>query len=214
MQSNFSFNHLRAAQLRCIVCNSNDDLNCVFNPASLESRQCPAATATGLNALCITRVVGGSQVIRDCGDGQTCDINDQTCNLCTNENGVLNQTGLPEHVCNRNVRMPSTRTSCVQCHGDLNSTCSVQQFGHNSIPCANADQRCFTRRSERLITRGCGTQHRTLCDDAQQCLFCNHDGCNNLAANNTLIPMASSANSLVTVAPMLVLGALAMLLRV
>lgn len=207
-------NHLRAAQLRCVVCNTENDLNCVYHPGSLESSPCPAATADGLNAICITRVVNGTQIIRDCGLGQTCDINDATCNLCTNTNGQFGQIGLPEHVCNRNVLLPAARSSCVQCNGDLNSTCSVQQFGQHSIPCAGTDTRCFTRRSERLIMRGCESQHRGLCDDSQQCLFCNHVGCNNLAANNTLIPMASSADSLASAAHMLVLGALAMLLKV
>lgn len=162
--------------------------------------------------MCLTRVVNGTSIIRDCAHGQTCDINDASCQFCTNVNGAANQADNPLHVCNRDVILPATRSQCVQCNGNLESPCSTAQFGQHSVPCLGSDTRCFTRRSERLIMRGCESQHRGLCDDSQQCLFCNHAGCNNLPASNTQIPLASSAG-LASLAPVLVFGSLALLWR-
>lgn len=171
---------------------------------------CPPVTAANnVNSACVTRLNTTSQhVTRRCAahDPVACADADQTCELCTNAGGAAVTAA-----CNRNP-MPTNRRSCVQCEGALDSVCAAEQLG-NSRPCLVPGERCFTRRSDRLVTRGCQTQHRGLCDDAQQCLFCANDNCNSLSHNSTLIPMASGADGVPTTAfaPMLAIGSLVML---
>lgn len=132
------------------------------------------------------------------------------CFACTNNAG--NAAGSVLAACNVNL-LPITRRQCVQCEGTLDSVCAATQIGA-SRPCLAPSERCFTRRSDRLVMRGCQAQHRGLCDDQQQCLFCNTDNCNVLSHNSTDIPQASGAQAGASLAPMLVIGgALVLMLK-
>lgn len=186
-------------QLHCTVCDSRANPNCVFNPQVIPRTPCAATVNGGNFATCRTRIVAPSgATLRECAS------NPDLANVpCTDANTCVTCTNLATHTtlsCNAATTFPANRLSCVQCEGSLNSTCAPEQDSAVARLCRLTDTRCFTRRSNRLVTRGCASDHRGLCTNEAQCLFCNTPNCNLLSNLDRAIPEASNA-AVFTVAP-------------
>ncbi|XP_017031417.1 uncharacterized protein [Drosophila kikkawai] len=169
----------------CIQCNSKTNERCATDPLSLLNRNCSDGSSN-----CYSRVVDG-YTIRGCA----ADLDNATRSTCNNE--LVCQTCTFSEGCNRNL-FPLSRAQCLQCSGNSTwSVCANETYKLASIcPIYKFGDQCYIRNSNRTVDgsfqRGCLTSARAnkQCVKDGHCFTCEGRGCNFLAANDTLIPLA------------------------
>lgn len=158
----------------CIYCNSNDDLNCVWNPLSSahRKRQCQGGCMTALYA----STSGDNpsyDLIRTClNDKEAADqtkCSDEYCSACTGAN------------CNSD-NLPTERHSCYFCE---NGDC--QEPVSKMCPLYKADDQCFIWFDEfnSVEEMGCISSFRNQQIEnilaTKRALLCKGDNCNDFS---------------------------------
>ncbi|KAH8288216.1 hypothetical protein KR054_010101 [Drosophila jambulina] len=169
----------------CIQCNSRTNERCATDPVSLLNRNCSDGSSN-----CYSRVLDG-YTIRGCA----VDLDNKTRAACNNE--LVCQVCTFSEGCNRNI-FPLSRAQCLQCSGNsTSSVCANETYSLASIcPIYKFGDQCYIRNSNRTVDgsfqRGCLTsaQANKQCVKDGNCFTCEGRGCNFLAANDPLIPLA------------------------
>ncbi|XP_061391002.1 uncharacterized protein LOC133326366 [Musca vetustissima] len=171
----------------CVQCNSSTDPKCATQPENFLAKQCANTSST-----CYVRVVDGV-TIRGCAS----ELDNATLASCNNNMECMTCSFMEG--CNGAV-FPQYRLSCIQCSGNLNSTCSLDIAARPTIcPTYKLGDKCYIRRDDMNTTqsfqRGClsTAQANGVCTDLSDCYTCEGAGCNFLQANETVIPWAKGS---------------------
>uniref|UniRef100_A0A1A9X3I3 DUF753 domain-containing protein n=1 Tax=Glossina brevipalpis TaxID=37001 RepID=A0A1A9X3I3_9MUSC len=153
----------------CLVCNSNDDLNCAVNPneidADIECQSLPPAQ-------CFVKVNEDGSTRRGC----TRDLSQTDLLYCLSVNTTLCMT-CNEHKCNEKM-FPDDRLSCHRCNSANDTNCHSSPKSSSICPKYSEVESCVTKLIDDVTYRDCNGE--LSCDDTdkQICRSCDSSNCN------------------------------------